>query len=84
MGTGPGRSSSTESRPGGTSRDSQLMDDIGVRATGGPDSRSYSGRGPDTCLPKATLQVTEACLQEGDSQLHPEYAQKVPALPPSL
>lgn len=60
----------------------QVMDDIGVRAAGWPDSHSDSGRGPDTRLPRATLQVTEACLREGDSQLHPECAQKVLALPP--
>ena len=53
------------------------MNDIGVRAAGWPDSHSYSGRGPDTHLPRAMLQVMEACLQEGDSQLHPECAQKV-------
>lgn len=66
--------------PGG----SQSMDDLGVRATGWPGARSCLGRGSDTCLPRAMLPITEACLREGGSQLHPEHAQKVPALPPSL
>lgn len=60
------------------------MDDLGVRAVGWPDTRSCSGRGSDTRLPRAMLPVAEACLREGGSQLRPEGAQKVPAPPPSL